>query len=242
MSHRRDDGFTLLELSIVLALLVVVGAITVSMLLAVQRVTREVGGRADASTELRLLLDDTFADLATARGPLRCVAPAAGLALADCRQVSEVGTPLVAASPTGVCYLSRRPDPTRSGAGTSLTATPWKACVRSTGSSLVLDRYAPIGETDPSYPPAPTTSRVLGATTTAQPFAFVDTDGAAVAPTDLPSRLDAVAVVTLTAQVTYPDAQAALRTRTLSVTAGLRANRYEREGTWTGDRTLGGTP
>ncbi len=239
---RVEDGFTLVELAVVMLLLSVVGAMALTMLLTTQRVSREITGRSDVSSDLRLLLDDTFADLATARGPLRCASPEDATTFATCRQITESGSPLIEASTTKVCFHSRRPQPATDADAASLTATPWKVCVRRQSDTIVIERYQPIGEISPTYSSTPTSTRAVGSSSTTNPFSFIDASGATMATGTLTANLPRVAIVEMAAELTFRDKDGKSRARTLAVSAGLRASRYLWEGTWTGDDGLTGAP
>jgi hypothetical protein len=237
-SRRGDGGFSLVELAVTLGLLAVAGTMAMTMLLTINRVSTEVGGRSDASTVLRRTLDDVFEQLATARGQVRCTDPASATSLATCRagRVTEIGTPITEASTTRVCFLSRRPAPT-TGAPT-LTTTPWKLCLDHDSATgvLTLQRYQPTGELNPTYP-AVTGIQTLGRSPVGSPapFSYIGVSGAALTP---PIAVEAIALVRFSATLEFRDRSGRLVERTLSMQTGLRAVRYASEGFWTGDKEL----
>ncbi len=237
--RRSESGFTLVELAVTLGLLALAGTMAMTMLLTINRVSTEVGGRSDASTVLRRTLDDVFEQLATARGQVRCTDPASATTLATCRagRVSEIGTPITEASTTRVCFLSRRPAPTT---GTpTLTTTPWKLCLNrdSVTGILTLERYQPTGELNPIYPGSPTSTQTLGRSPSGASdlFSYLGVNGSALtAPIDV----DTIALVRFAATVEFRDRSGRLVNQTLSMQTGLRAVRYASEGFWTGDKVV----
>lgn len=87
-----ESGFTMVELAVVLAILSLVSVMSMSILVATQNVTKAIGWQAEANTELRRLLDDTFAELETARSPSFCLEDGAST-YSRIVNVDSTGTP-----------------------------------------------------------------------------------------------------------------------------------------------------
>ena len=89
---KAESGFTMVELAVVLAILSLVSVMSMSILIATQNVTKAIGWQAEANTELRRLLDDTFAELETARSPSFCLEDGAST-YSRIVNVDSTGTP-----------------------------------------------------------------------------------------------------------------------------------------------------
>ena len=132
-----DSGFTMVELAVVLAILSLVSVMAMSILMATQNAAKAIGWQAEANTELRRLLDDTFADLETARPPSLClndgastyskVVNTSATSTSKCPKVVDgvdplatellstdrdfAGSVLTSAGQHHVCYFTHRVDP-----------------------------------------------------------------------------------------------------------------------------------
>jgi type II secretory pathway pseudopilin PulG len=264
VGQRRDHGgvsehgFTLVELAIALSLMMVVSVMATVALLSAKSASTSVAWRAEANSEIRQLIDQTFADLAAARPLAQCQIAALD---GTCDKITEsrldandpASTPNVLLSAAGdqVCYRSQRKDPVVAG-DTSVTPLYWKVClaVASTG-ALKLVATPPTSTStyeNVTFDTPSTRERVLGTvdTTSGGPyFSFSDLKGDPLTSADLGLGTDAqtlasVAKVQLQIRLSYFDHGRRSRTRALTYTAALRSSRYEQERWWSGDKAVTG--
>ena len=249
-----DRGFTLVELAIAMSLVVVVGAMASLVLFGVRSVSTSVAWRAEANTEIRQLIDQTFADLAAARPLAQCQALAND---GTCAKITESrldptdpsSTPNVLLSAIGneVCYRSQRRDPVVAG-DTNVTPLYWKVCLGIDGAGALKLAATPPTTTSTydnvAFDSAATKQRTLGKvdTTLGGPFfTYVSLQGATMTSADLgggadPAALANVAKVQLQIRLSYFEHTKRTRTRALTYTAALRSARYEQERWWSGDK------
>ena len=243
----RQGGFTLLELTVAISMLLVISAMGMGVVLAARNTAATVIWRSETNTTIRDIIDGTFADLSTARPLPTCVRPGPNTPLGSCEKTSEtivasapgqVPGVLVSATPTTVCYLSQRKAPVVT-ATASVTPPFWKVCLGVTGTQLVLGAYKPIGTyTNITFASAPT-SRPLGTVDASiKPFVYRDIDGNTIATAALSTSLNRVALVTMEVRVTDVVNGKQVRTRAMTFTAALRASRYQQERWWNGDKGL----
>lgn len=215
---RGDDrGLTLIELVVSMSLLAVVGLMSSMVMLGTRKVAEQVTWRADNNTQLRDLIDRTFADLSSARSPAQCIDTACDRITESRSDPTDPTSPppgvLLSADDYGLCYLSQRSDAIGLTDAQSALQPYWKVCLRAetppTASGLpdgqrelYLSLYEPssseraYGQLDPAtaFASAPTTRRRLSVVDVRQrvPFRYTDLEGAAVAGTELaaPGALD----------------------------------------------------
>ena len=250
-----------------MSLLVVIGLLASVSLLGTKSVVDSVSWRAEANTEIRQLIDQSFADIAAARPLAQCVEQAAD---GSCAKITEsradAGDPgsavpavLVSARPDRVCYRTQRRDPVTS-RDTNVTPLYWKACLGiDPNGRLVLAATPPTSTSSydsVTFDETATRSRVLGTVDTrgaGQYFTYFDLSGRAIDPTDLPSAdalgdllddggttiVTGIAKVQLQIRLSYYVNGSRTRTRALAYTAALRSSRYEQERWWSGDKGTG---
>jgi prepilin-type N-terminal cleavage/methylation domain-containing protein len=207
-SSDRDRGMTLIELVVAIGLLSVVSLMSTMVLFGTRKVAEEVTWRANASSEIRDVLDATFADLSSARPPAVCLD-------ATCTRITEsrsvAGDPtspppsvLVSASDTSVCYLSQRRDPIGLVDPQAVLQPYWKVCLvanpappgrAASERRLELLAYAPAstgtayGQLDATagFASTPSRQRPLGVidVSAGAPFGYTDLEGATVSGADL---------------------------------------------------------
>jgi prepilin-type N-terminal cleavage/methylation domain-containing protein len=187
----RERGMTLVELVVALGLLSVVALMSTMVLVGTKKVADEVTWRAGASSEIRDVLDATFADLSSARPPAQCVDTACAR-ITESRSVADdpLSPPpsvLVSASDASVCYLSQRRDPIGlvdpTGAVDPHPALQpyWKVCLVTGPASgrapserkLELLAYAP-NTTDATYGRLDTTAGFATSPSRRRPLGYVD--------------------------------------------------------------------
>lgn len=213
----RDAGLTLIELVVSISLLSVVGLMSSMVMLGTRRVAEQVTWRADTNSELRDLIDRTFADLSSARSPALCLD-------ATCDRITESHSDpldptspplgvLVSADDYGLCYLSQRSDAIGLADARAVLEPYWKVCLRAqlppvtaglpTGQrELYLSLFEPLesdrayGQLDPTtaFGSSPSSSRRLAVVDVRErvPFRFTDLSGQLVTGSALssPSALD----------------------------------------------------
>ena len=250
-----------------MSLLVVIGLLASVSLLGTKSVVDSVSWRAEANTEIRQLIDQSFADIAAARPLAQCVEQAAD---GSCAKITEsradAGDPgsavpavLVSARPDRVCYRTQRRNPVTS-RDTNVTPSYWKACLGiDANGRLVLVATPPTSTSSydsVTFDETATRSRVLGTDDTrgaGQYFTYFDLSGQAIDPTDLPEAdalgdllddggttiVTGIAKVQLQIRLSYYVNGSRTRTRALAYTAALRSSRYEQERWWSGDKGTG---
>jgi hypothetical protein len=245
---RGDDaGFTLLELTVATAMLLVISVMAMGVVLAARNTASTVMWRSETNTTIRDIIDGTFADLSTARPLPTCVRPGPNTPIGSCDKVSEtidatapgqIPGVLLSATATNVCYLSQRKAPVLT-ASTTVTSPFWKVCLGVTGDQLVLSAYRPIGTyTNITFTQTPI-ARPLGTVDAAtKPFVYRDIDGNTIAAASLATSLNRIALVTMEVRVTEVVNGKQVRTRAMTFTAALRASRYQQERWWNGDKGL----
>ena len=246
---RAQAGMTLVELVVAMSLLAVVSVMGAMVMFGTRRVADQVTWRANASSDIRDLLDRTFADLSSARPPAACIDE-------SCARITESrSTPddptspppsvLVSASGTSVCYLSQRRDAIGAVDAAAVLQPYWKICLAArvppstsglaaSERLLVVLAYAPTAtdasygrlDSDAGFASSPTSTRQLGVidVRAAPPFSFSDNDGADVAGRDLDG-------------LTWRDA-GGLLTRIAKVEMRIRLSAFDRQGRPTNTRTL----
>jgi prepilin-type N-terminal cleavage/methylation domain-containing protein len=265
---RSDAGFSLIELSMTMALVVIVGLLASVTLLGTKGVVDSVSWRAEANSEIRQLIDQSFADIAAARPLAQCEESNLD---GTCAKITEsridatdassgVPSVLVSARPDRVCYRTQRRDPVTS-RDASVTPAAWKACLGvDPNGQLVLTATPPSASstyaTTTAFDEGLVRRRVLGTVDTAGSriyFTFFDLSGRALDVTDLPDAdslgnlldegdtpaLVGIAKVQLQIRLSYYVGDSRLRTRALTYTAALRSSRYEQERWWSGDKGTG---
>lgn len=243
----RDGGFTLLELTVSTAMLLVISVMAMGVVLAARNTASTVMWRSETNTTIRDIIDGTFADLSTARPLPTCVRPGPNTPIGSCLKVSETLDPsapgqvpgvLLSATATNVCYLSQRKAPVLT-ASTTVTSPFWKVCLGVAGDQLVLSAYKPIGTyTNITFAKTPI-ARPLGTVDAAtKPFVYRDIDGNTIAAASLATSLNRISLVTMEVRVTEVVNGKQVRTRSMTFTAALRASRYQQERWWNGDKGL----
>ena len=232
---------TLVELVVAMSLLTIVGLMGSLVMFGTSRVADQVTWRATANSDIRDLLDRTFADLSSARPPASCID-------ADCDRITESRSSpddptspppsvLVSASDSAVCYLSQRRDAIGADDAASVLVPYWKVCLvastrsPSTGAAagqrdLTLLSFAPsapdraYGRLDPDtgFVTVPTGTLSLGVidVRAQAPFSFTDLSGTDVAGSDLDG-------------LTWRDA-GGLLTRISQVHLHIRLTAFDRQG------------
>lgn len=252
---RGEQGVTLIELVVASSLMAVLGVMAAVVMLGTQSTAALVAWRANAGSEIRRLLDSTFADLSSAR-PLAVCADAACDVITEAERPSGV---LLSASGQRVCYLSQREDPIGTGDTLGVLTPFWMVCLvveqpspslglAPSERTLVLLAYPPsssvYGELDPAAAFATVPQRrELGVIDAgdAPVFSFVDIGGHDVAGSQLvglsaanvDSQLAAVAKVRLRIRLSAFDGTGRrTATRQHELTAALRTTRYQQERYW----------
>ena len=206
-ADQRERGMTLIELIVAMSLLSVVGLMSTMVLFGTRKVADAVTWRANASSEIRDVLDATFADLSSARPPASCVDTSCSR-ITESRAVADDPTSpppsvLVSASDTSVCYLSQRRDPIGLADAQAALQPYWKVCLVASPAPdrapserrLEMLAYAPTG-TDAAYgrldvtagfSSIPARRRPLGVidVSAQPPFTYTDLFGAEVDGTEL---------------------------------------------------------
>ena len=204
---RGDGGMTLIELIVAMSLLGIVGLMSTMVLFGTRQVADQVTWRANASSEIRDVLDATFADLSSARPPATCVDTSCSR-ITESRSVANDPTSpppsaLVSASDTSVCYLSQRRDPIGLADAQAALQPYWKVCLVAspapdrapTERRLEVVAYAP-NDTEAAYgrldvgagfSAVPSRRRPLGVidVSAQPPFTFIDLSGTEVGGDDL---------------------------------------------------------
>jgi prepilin-type N-terminal cleavage/methylation domain-containing protein len=150
---RSQSGFTLIELTVAMFLLSIVGAMTVSILISVQNVSGITGWQSSTNANLRQLIDDVFADIETARPSMRCdvnrdeIADTTIVTTANCgtAMIESADPVLTVAAPNRVCYYSNRRDVRKSGVDNPAYAP---VCVAVVGENLRLEIFPTPGNTE----------------------------------------------------------------------------------------------
>lgn len=208
---------TLVELVVSMSLLAVVGLMSSMVMLGTRKVAEQVTWRADNNTQLRELIDRTFADLSSARAPAQCIDTACDRITESRSDPTDPTSPppgvLVAADDYGLCYLSQRSDAIGLTDAQSALQPYWKVCLRAeapatdaglpTGQrELYLSLYEPLsgerayGQLDAAtaFASAPSTRRRLAVVDVREraPFRYTDLSGTVVPGPELasPSALD----------------------------------------------------
>jgi type II secretory pathway pseudopilin PulG len=263
-----DAGYSLVELAITMSLLVIVGLLASVTLLGTKGVVDAVSWRAEANSDIRLLIDQSFADLAAARPLAQC---AEANLDGTCAKITEsrvdptdpnsaVPAVLVSARPDRVCYRTQRRDPVTS-RDSSVTPVYWKACLGIDGAGRLTITATPPSAASvygdaTDFDDAQARTRVLGTVDAGSGtswFTYFDLRGRALDPETLPvvdplgnlandadsASLTGVAKVQLQIRLSYYVGSSRTRTRALSYTAALRSSRYEQERWWSGDKGTG---
>ena len=264
-ADRRDAGMSLVELVVAMSLLGVLGVMAGMVMIGTQRAAGLVAWRANAGSEIRHLLDATFAELSSARPPAACTD-------ASCDRITEAAASsgiLLAASDRQVCYASQREDPVGSGDSLGVLTPFWKVCLvvatadpdRHLAPSerlLLLDAYPPVsavyGQVDVASAFAPDPQRrELGVIDVGDlpVFSYVDIGGhdvagsqlGAVTSPSLGTSLATVARVKMRIRLsTYDTTGRRTATRQHEFSAALRTTRYQQERYWNDAAGTAGTP
>lgn len=257
---------SLVELVVAMSLLGVLGVMAGMVMIGTQRAAGLVAWRANAGSEIRRLLDATFAELSSARPPAACTD-------ASCDRITEAAASsgiLLAAGDRNVCYASQREDPVGGGGDSQGVLTPfWKVClVVATADTdrhlapserlLLLDAYPPVSavygqvEVTSAFSPDPQ-RRELGVIDVGEVpvFSYVDIGGhdvggsqlAVVTAPSLGTSLATVARVKMRIRLsTYDATGRRTATRQHEFSAALRTTRYQQERYWNDAAGTTGTP
>jgi prepilin-type N-terminal cleavage/methylation domain-containing protein len=215
--EERDAGLTLIELVVSMSLLAIVGLMSSMVMLGTRKVAEQVTWRADNNTQLRDLIDRTFADLSSARSPALCIDTACDRITESRSDPKDPTSPplgvLVSADDYGLCYLSQRSDAIGLTDPRAVLQPYWKVCLRAesppVGSGLAagqrelyLSLYEPL-DSDRAYGQLDAASAFASVASTRRrlsvvdvrervPFRYTDLSGTVVSGATLasPAALD----------------------------------------------------
>jgi prepilin-type N-terminal cleavage/methylation domain-containing protein len=238
---RDDGGLTLVELAVTIAILGVVMAMVVPMVITFNRLTMAAQWRSDTNTSLRVVVDDVFAELRSARSLPTCAGGTGAIPVqtavvngtATCLRPVDNGAPVLSvATSTQLCFISQRRSLALGTGATTVLTAPAYTCVQVAGANndqFQVVAYPPsssgyaLGTTPTSGTPAST--RTLGTIQrNATPFSYYLADGAT--PT---ATLSQIAVVAFSAQLSRFDG-VKTDTQTFSYRVALRPQTYRQGG------------
>jgi prepilin-type N-terminal cleavage/methylation domain-containing protein len=223
-----DAGLTLIELVVSMSLLAIVAIMSSMVMLGTRKVAEQVTWRANNNSQLRELIDATFADLSSARPPALCIDAACDRITESRSDPGDPSSPplavVVSADDFGLCYLSQRSDAIGLADARSVLQPYWKVCLRaelppaSAGGpegqrELYLSFHEPLasdrsyGQLDAAtaFSSAPTSRRRLALVDVRErvPFRYTDLGGLLVPGGELsaPSALDAGGLLARIAKV-----------------------------------------
>jgi prepilin-type N-terminal cleavage/methylation domain-containing protein len=151
-----DSGFTLVELAVSMGILTIVSTLAVTVLISTQKLSSVIGWQSASNSELRLLIDDVFADIGTARPAFGCDTDSDGKAdtldaspticQGDRKMVESNAPVLLVAAPNRLCYYTNRIQ-SRQVSATVSNPPYTPVCLAVEGTQLRLETYpVPVGD------------------------------------------------------------------------------------------------